>query len=337
MIEIHDHFVTFIPPKDAAYLMGDFTNWDDKPLPIREPMTIEFPQGAYIEYAFLDADKQPMADLTNPEKPKNPWYDYHRSITLPYNHFQTPPRPQTFRGNVSKYTIASRVFAGQRTFYVYEPSTSPSATIYVHDGEAYYRKLQFHEVAEALIEQAVIKPVRLVFIEPNDRKSEYWFNERYEAFLFEEILPGVDRHYGATAERGLWGASLGRLVSTWLAWRNPHVFSKVGSQSGCFTAHPEGGDEYHDPEWLTTQLAETSRRPLRFFVQTGQIEWLLAPNRRFAAMLADKVYPHCYQEQPSGHNWATWEQGLAPGLTYLFDKNDPCQSEERCEIYVRDV
>jgi enterochelin esterase-like enzyme len=55
-------------------------------------------------------------------------------------------------------------------------------------------------------------------------------------------------------------------------------------------------------------------------VQTGQIEWLLAPNRRFAAMLADKGYLHSYQELPGGHNWTTWEQGLEPGLVYLFGK-----------------
>jgi enterochelin esterase-like enzyme len=62
----------------------------------------------------------------------------------------------------------------------------------------------------------------------------------------------------------------------------------------------------------------SSRRPIRFFLQTGQIEWLLAPNRRFAALLAEKGYPHFYQELPSGHNWATWKQGLVPGLLYLF-------------------
>jgi enterochelin esterase family protein len=61
---------------------------------------------------------------------------------------------------------------------------------------------------------------------------------------------------------------------------------------------------------------------LRFYVETGQIEWLLAPNRRFAAMLADKAYPHCYQERPGGHNWATWEQGLEPGLKYLFGNDE---------------
>ncbi len=108
------------------------------------------------------------------------------------------------------------------------------------------------------------------------------------------------------------------MISAWLAWRNPLVFTKVGSQSGCFTADPEGNDEYHDPEWLTDQFANASHRPVRFYLETGQLEWLLAPNRRFAAMLADKGYVHDYRERPSGHNWATWEQGLEPGLKYLF-------------------
>jgi enterochelin esterase-like enzyme len=318
MIEFRDTTVTFTPPEGAAYLVGDFTDWDERPLPVKQPVSIEFPRGAYIEYGFLDANKQSVADLANPVKPKNPWYDYHRAIILPYNPFREPPRPQTFRGNISQYTIASNAFADRRSYAVYQPPLTPVATIYVQDGAAYEQKLRFHEVAEALIEQNIIEPVRLVFIEPRDRKSEYWFNERYEAFLLEEILPAVDQRYGATGERGLWGASLGGLVSSWLAWRNPDIFSKVGSQSGCFTAHPDGSDPYHDPEWFTEQFAATPHRPLRFYVDTGLLEWLLAPNRRFAAVLADKHYLHSYHERPGGHNWTTWEQGLAPGLTYLF-------------------
>ena len=38
--------------------------------------------------------------------------------------------------------------------------------------------------------------------------------------------------------------------------------------------------------------------------------------------LADKGYPHSYEELPSGHNWATWEQGLEPGLKHLFGLPD---------------
>src|SRR5579872_1442664 len=203
MLEVQDRFITFIPPKDAKYLMGDFTDWDEKPLAISQPITLEFPQGAYVEYAFLDSHLQPVDDLANPERPKNPWYDYHQAITLPHNHFQMPLRPKTFRGNVSKYAMTSRFLGEQRTYYVYEPAIFPSATVYVHDGEAFYQKLQFQQVAEALIEQETIKPVRLVFIEPNNREAEYWFNEHYEAFLLEEILPDVDRRYGKTWESGL--------------------------------------------------------------------------------------------------------------------------------------
>src|SRR5438270_2005600 len=118
MIEIQDRFVTFNPTRDAAYLMGDFTDWDENPLPIAKAMTLEFPRGAYIEYAFLD------------------------------NHFHLPPRPKTFKGSISKYIVPSKVFADQRTYYVYEPSMFPSATLYIQDGEAFYQKLQFHQVAE---------------------------------------------------------------------------------------------------------------------------------------------------------------------------------------------
>lgn len=308
MVEIEGRLVTFTPPGDAEYLMGDFTNWDDESVPIAGPVTIEFPSGAYIEYAYLDANKQPFADPTNHDKPKNPWHDFDRSLILPQNHFQTPPRPHIFRGAVHEHTVDSQVFEQRWTYYVYQPSASPSATLYVHDGEA-------------LIEQGVIRPVRLVMIEPHDRMSDYWFNKRYETLLLREILPEVDRRYGETQERGLWGASLGGLVSAWLAWRNPTLFTKVGSQSGCFTAHPDGGDEYHDPEWFTEQFAAAPPKPLRFYLQTGLIEWLLAPNRRFAAVLVDKGYAHRYEELPSGHNWATWEQGLETGLRFLFGED----------------
>lgn len=94
------------------------------------------------------------------------------------------------------------------------------------------------------------------------------------------------------------------------------------SQSGCFTVDPQGNDYYHDAEWLTAQFACTRRLPVRFYLETGQIEWCVAPNRRFAAMLADKGYQHGYYERPSGHNWATWKQGLAPALRYLFGQKE---------------
>ena len=69
MVEIRGRYVTFLPPKGAAFLMGDFTDWDEAPLPISGSVTIDFPEGAYVEYAFLDANKCPLPDPLIPEPP----------------------------------------------------------------------------------------------------------------------------------------------------------------------------------------------------------------------------------------------------------------------------
>ncbi len=318
MVEVQDECVTFTAPPGAACLIGDFSDWDERPIPISTPVTLEFPQGAYVEYAFLDTEGTMLADPMNTCTPRNGWYEEHRYVALPGCSYTTPLRSQELNGTVRRHERYSNALGEHRTYHVYEPATRPSATMYVHDGDAFLRKLRLHEVVDSLTKQECIHPIRVVFIVPQDREREYWFNERYERFVLDELIPAVESQYGVSPERALWGASLGGMVSAWLALRNPHIFARVASQSGCFTAHPQGTNYYRDPEWLTTQFTDSAPQPLRFYVETGQIEWLLAPNRRFAAMLVDKGYPHRYREWPGGHNWTTWEQGLEPGLKYLF-------------------
>ena len=317
MVVVHSRTVTFYPPKNARYLVGDFTDWERRPIPIQQPLSLEFPPGAYLEYAFLDAEGQPFPDPDNPHKAQNPWWTYPRAIELPGFHYTAPHQPSR-AVEVHRHRLDSRVFGSTRRYYVYNPTEPAQATLFVHDGVAYYRTAKLAEVAQGLLELGQIRPVRIVFIEPEDRRSEYWFNAAYEQHLMNEVMPAVEAHYGPTAEQGLMGASLGGLVSAWLALRHPEVFPKVATQSACLTASPEGGNSFTDPEWLTEQYWAAEALPLRFYCETGQIEWLLAPNRRFTAMLADKGYRHAYLERPSGHNWMTWRQGLAPALMYLF-------------------
>jgi enterochelin esterase-like enzyme len=313
------HLITFVPPDRAAFIIGDFTDWKQAPLPISGPLTLEFPAGVYIEYAFLDANRMPLTDPNNHQVPVNPWHLYDRYIALPQNSFSPPPRSQPLHGMLTTHTITSQIWGNERTPFVYEPPVFPTTTLYVQDGCGFCEGLKIHEVADNLIVQGRIAPFRLVMTEPLNHHSEYWFNEKHEAFLLCEIIPEVDLRYGATQERATWGASLGGLTAIWLAWKHPDLFTRIGSQSGCFKANPRSeGNEYTDTEWFTEQFAQTDRLPLRFYIQTGQIEWLLAANRRFAAVLTDKGYTHKYEEFPSGHAWVTWEQGLVPGLEYLF-------------------
>ncbi|GEM88036.1 alpha/beta hydrolase [Meiothermus granaticius] len=317
MVEVHPRSVTFTPPPNARYLVGDFTDWSRRPIPIEAPLTLEFPPAAYLEYAFLDQNRRPFPDPDNPHLAQNPWWTYPRAIEMPGFHYDPPPLPPT-PVEVQRHRLESKAFGKTRRYYVYQPSRPAQTTLYIHDGVAYFRTAKFAEIAEALSQRNELRPVRMVFVEPDNRREEYWFSLRYEAYLLDEVLPEVERNYGPTPERGLWGASLGGLVSLWMAWRHPSLFQAVGTQSACLTASPTGGDSFQDPEWLTEQYAASARLPLRLYCETGQIEWLLAPNRRFAAVLADKGYPHAYTERPSGHNWMTWRQGLVPGLRFLF-------------------
>jgi enterochelin esterase-like enzyme len=319
MIEIgNKRMITFTPPQGAAYIIGDFSDWKQTPLPIDRPLTLEFPEGAYVEYAFLEKNGTPLTDPDNPCTPEYPWHSYDRYVALPHNTFACPPRSKPLHGMLTTQTIASQIFESQRTYFVYEPPIFPTTTLYVQDGGDFCQGVKFHEVVDALLVRDRIQPIRLVMTEPRDRHSEYWFCQQYETFLLKEILPEVDFQYGETESRAVWGASLGGLTALWLAWKHPDIFAKVGSQSGCFKAHPDGNNEYADPEWFTEQFARADRSPVRFYLQTGQIEWLLAANRRFAAVLAEKGYLHKYEEVPGGHSWATWEQGFVPGLEYLF-------------------
>lgn len=309
MVRIHGRRVAFFPPEGARALMGDFTDWERDPIPLEGPVTLEFPEGAYVEYAFLDERGTPFPDPDNPERADNPWWSYPRVLRLPGFRYEAPPEPKG-EPEVARHRL------GERRFYVAETGPHPKATVVAQDGVAFYRTAGLHRVAQALHEQGAIPPVRLVFVEPKDRRQEYWFDEAYEG-EFHRVLLEVEGAYGPLGEVVLVGASLGGLFSLWQALRHPERFPKVLALSPALKAHPQGGDTYTDPEWLTERYAEAQRLP-RVYLEVGLLEWLLAPSRRFAALLADRKAPHAYRERPSGHNWVTWKQALAPGLRYLL-------------------
>ena len=66
------------------------------------------------------------------------------------------------------------------------------------------------------------------------RGREYRASEEYATFLEVELLPYVEQRYRTLAQRearGVMGASLGGLISFYVALSRPHLFSRVGGQS----------------------------------------------------------------------------------------------------------
>ncbi len=313
MVRVEGRFATFSPPPGARDLVGDFTDWKRNPIPISGPVRLEFLPGAYLEYAFLDAEGRPLADPEAPRPAENPWWPYARAFTTAGWREQAPPRAEVEKARLRRERAFSEPFFAERKVIVYEPPSPPRAAILVQDGIAFFRLGKMAEVAEALYWKGEIHPVRIVFLEPEDRDREYRMDPRYRAFALEEIAP----RFAGGLPLGLWGASLGGLAALWL-WQTAGEVAFAMAHSPALKAVPGGSDAYAEREWLTERL---DRREGRVYLEVGRFEWLLGPTRRFAARLADLGVAHDYRERPSGHNWVTWRQGIAPGLRYLLGRD----------------
>lgn len=142
------------------------------------------------------------------------------------------------------------------------------------------------------------------------------------------MLPEVERTVAATGERVALGASLGGLASTLLALDDPARFRTVVAFSGAFLGTPDDRRFYASKRsWVLAELRARERLPLRFYTETGTLEWLTGVNRELAALLRDKGYEHRYVERSAGHNWTNWKNGLGGALSFALER-DPQRALE---------
>lgn len=331
-VSVRGRLATFTPPPGALALTGDFNDWEsERAILAPGPVTLELPRDSWTEYAWLDAHGKPFADPDNAQKSLNPWWTYPRAVEVgryplhPLWQGDAPAR----RGQVHRLAWEGEVFEGTRRATVYTPPGLENGqeypVYYVQDGVAFHRTGRLGEAMDRALAAGLAAPAVFVFLEPQDRSAEYYLNDRYLDFLTGEVLPRVESQFPVRREaagRGLWGASLGGLISLYLGARHPELFGRVVSHSGAFIANPEaaarGELQTRDgPEWLLDELRANPPRHLRLSLDTGVTEWLCPPNRRMAALLAELKLPHQYREYASGHNWVTWRAALPEALLYM--------------------
>ncbi len=331
-VSVSGQHVTFSPPSGAVALVGDFTDWRKQPaLPVTagQPLTLRLPRGAWVEYAWLDAAGEAFADPDNPQKSLNPWWPYPRAAVVG-EHARHPlwlAPEATRKGTATRLTWEGTVFPGTRRAIVYTPHGyevgTPLPVYYVQDGVAFYRTGKLGDVMDRALEAGLAAGAALVFVEPGDRSEEYYLNDRYLDFLTGEVFPRVEGELVTAGERGLWGASLGGLISLYLGSRHPDLFSRVVSHSGALIARPGARDAAGvidttgAGEWLLEELRKQPPTHLNTSLDTGVLEWLTGPNRRMAGLLADRGLPHQYREYPSGHTWVTWREALPEAFLYM--------------------
>ena len=311
-------------------LRGDFSNWVGVPAENwqRGPKGYwtyqhEFPADAYLEYCFGPDGARQLDPFNSRLTPNGMGYK---------NHFFYMPdgRPSEWavtgrsvpRGTVSRHRLATEgmISRRRRTVYLYQPPVAgPLPLLLVYDGRDYRRRAKLTTVVDNLIAAGRMAPVALALL-PNagtGRMAEYACSEGMLLFLLHRLLPLAESELDLLplAENpgayGVMGTSMGGLMALFTGLRLSHIFGQVYSQSGAF--------EFGPYQSLVFDLLAARTRPdLQLYLDVGQFEWLLEPNRHMRAALHNAGYTFSYHEFNAGHNYPAWRDNLHRGLSRLF-------------------
>ncbi|HEY3311555.1 MAG TPA: alpha/beta hydrolase-fold protein [Anaerolineales bacterium] len=329
---IEGNKVTFVwEGKRAPVFISDLHGWEDNPRPFtrakKDLWTISFELAldAYLEYAFIDpATKKRFPDPLNRKSVYNGVGAYNHYFYMPEAHpTGFTGLPDTgLRGKLTRHTVPAMhlTTSDTRRVYLYHPPVDQAVPLLVvYDGLDYFRRGHLVEIVDNMIAARRIQPVGLAFCQNagKGRMVEYGCSDTTLAFLTSRVLPlaagemKLLDHAKTPGVHGILGASMGGLMSVYTALRLPQVFGKALSQAGAF--------ELGEHESIVTQMVRHFPRPtVKLWLDCGQMDFLLACNRKLSGLLAEKSYDFTYHENGGAHNYTTWRDSLVFGLEALF-------------------
>ncbi|MEE9253495.1 MAG: enterochelin esterase, partial [Pseudomonadales bacterium] len=238
------------------------------------------------------------------------------------------------RGWIETHQFASRVLGNERTVWVqtpaqYNDSDASYGVVLLFDGGGYLSLVPTHRMLDNLSADGLISPVIGVFVDnatPTSRNTELPCNEKFAAFLREELMPWLHESYRVSDDPALSavaGSSFGGLASMWIGHELPDLFGNVISQAGSFWWGPgfESSLVHDDYQrgWLIDRFRQSPKRDIRIWLEIGLFETFGVPcNREMRDALVDKGYDVSYREFCGGHDYALWRGTLAQALPCLL-------------------
>jgi S-formylglutathione hydrolase len=158
---------------------------------------------------------------------------------------------------------------------------------------------------------------------------------RYEDYFVYDVIADAESRFAIAPgreNRAVVGVSMGGFAAVKLALTRPDLFAFVGaispavdvpsrnfswrrwSQSMRFRAifGPVGSDtRVRSDPFVLVKTADTAKTPY-LYITAGDQEALLAPIRRFVALLKQRDYAHEFHSKPGGHDWTEWDSQI-PG------------------------
>jgi predicted alpha/beta superfamily hydrolase len=151
-----------------------------------------------------------------------------------------------------------------------------------------------------------------------DTKLDGGDGDAYLAFLERTVKPLVDRRFRTEPERettGIFGSSLGALISLYAFFRAPETFGLVGAMSPSIWFANRG---------ILSYIEHAAAPQGRIYADTGTDEGsnTLRDARQLADVLERKGYASDrfrFVEDPGGrHSEADWARRLVPALEFLL-------------------
>ena len=269
--------------------------------------------------------------ILDPGNKRLAWGGFGSNSELALSAYVASPWPiersNTAKGSMSdNITLKSDALGYDVNIKVYLPNAYDNTKTYpllvTTDGHEYSnsRLGAVNVVADNMINDNLITPLIIVFVDPRDPKSaqnkrqtEYVANDKFVQFLGVELLQYLENNYAVTTQanqRAILGTSLGGLNSAYCGVKSPTSYGLLAIQSPAFWIYPEIIDLYRN----------ASTQNLKIYMDTGNIYDTEVMARNMQAVLNDKAYPLHYAEYSEGHSWANWRARIDDILLYFFRK-----------------
>jgi len=309
------HFIYRGNSSSGVTIPGDFNGWDpgaDRMTRVEETnfhyRTKVFERDARLDYKYIINNSEWILDPLNP---KTVTGGFGPNSELAMGGYVQPveieAHPGMPHGSIQSFDFHSAVLGNHRRVQVYLPPGYAADTllhypsIYVNDGGEYISLAFMNNVLDYSIDRGEIEKVIAVFVDPVDRNSEYRLNEAYRRMIIDELVPHVDAAYRTLhdpAKRGIMGASLGGLISFFIACRHPEVFGLCAGQSSAFQV---------ENDRMIDIIASGSKKNVLFYLDWGTYETAI---RRSNLDMLDVLHAKGYSirsfEYHEGHSWGSW-------------------------------
>jgi len=322
----------WIYPKSPSLARIAASTWEGTyRFPVGTEVEFKITRGSYFKEALYNNNGHPPTSVkftlnkdTTVQLVPSAWNDqYQRSITgeVRYHHQFSSPLLRHTR-NIVVWLPPS---------YAEQPDKQ-YPVLYAHDGQNLFdhtnlsgNEWRMDEVADSLMRSHEIEEFIIVGIANTaDRWIEYSGTpegRRYLTFVAEELKPFIDRTYRTKPDRentAIIGSSMGGLISLYMLWHYPEVFSKAACLSSGF--YFDDGDILHQIREDSAPLNNTS-----IYLDCGGkgLDYDFLPdNEEMNRLLSDNPHIRLHYEAfpDDDHNEKAWSTRLPVSFKFLFSK-----------------